>query len=111
MRLPYNKELKHFARDLCWAPLLACPAVHGYSSAGYSRSLKFCRNRRALLGEPAVAPVNQSVITFENCLNSVGENLVDDCDRRQSRVRFLGVNPGKSIDPIWAFNGQLNVDF
>ena len=23
----------------------------------------------------------------------------------------FGVNPGKSIDPIWAFNGQLNVDF
>jgi len=23
----------------------------------------------------------------------------------------FGTNPGKSIDPIWAFNGQLNVDF
>jgi len=33
----------------------------------YSYYQKFFRNAIALLGEPAVAPGSQSVITFENC--------------------------------------------
>jgi hypothetical protein len=38
---------------MVWAPLLACPAVFSIL---------------ALLDKPAVAPVRQSVITFENSL-------------------------------------------
>ena len=74
MRLPYNKELKHFAGDLrknmtdTWVPLLACPAVFFYSHRILEKDYKLLMNNPTLLDKPAVAPVNQSVITFENCL-------------------------------------------
>jgi len=40
-----------------------------YPAVSYSGSQKFFLNGIALLGEPAVAPLGQSIITFENCYN------------------------------------------
>ncbi|MEW6352647.1 MAG: hypothetical protein AB1646_26675, partial [Thermodesulfobacteriota bacterium] len=42
----------------------------------YSDSQKLFPHGIALLGKPAVAPTNQSVITFENCYNYREPTLV-----------------------------------
>jgi hypothetical protein len=47
---------------------LTSPAIRGIS---YRHSQTCFLNGAALLGKPAVAPTCQTVITFENCYNSV----------------------------------------
>jgi len=45
---------------------------------------KFCREETALLDKPAVAPTNESAITFENCHTSISVGLMT------SGLRHLG---------------------
>jgi hypothetical protein len=71
-----------------WVPLLACPAVQG---------------KKTLLDKPAVAPVSQSAITFENSYITSKHN------QPNLKVAFEGGVLEPSQDPLRIVNMIIGV--